>query len=64
MRHGYEQDRRWHRNLLQGLGAARRDADRLPSWLAIVPLQGAALLGIKLLKHGTLKVYPGLFVKG
>jgi non-heme chloroperoxidase len=26
----------------------------------IVPIQGAALLGIKLLKHGTLKVYPGL----
>ena len=25
----------------------------------IVPIQGAALLGIKLLKHGTLKVYPG-----
>ncbi len=26
----------------------------------IVPIQGAAMLGIKLLKHGTLKVYPGL----
>jgi non-heme chloroperoxidase len=25
----------------------------------IVPIKGAALLGIKLLKHGTLKVYPG-----
>jgi non-heme chloroperoxidase len=25
----------------------------------IVPIQGAALLGIKLVKHGTLKVYPG-----
>ncbi len=25
----------------------------------IVPIQGAALLGIKLLKHGSLKVYPG-----
>lgn len=26
----------------------------------IVPIQGAALLGIKLPKRGTLKVYPGL----
>ena len=25
----------------------------------IVPIQGAAMLGIKLLRHGTLKVYPG-----
>ena len=25
----------------------------------VVPIQGAALLGIKLLKRGTLKVYPG-----
>lgn len=31
----------------------------IADWAIVVPIADAALEGIKLLKHGTLKIYPG-----